>query len=382
MATPDRLRLGIIGIGGWALYHHVPDIRATGRAELVAISRRNPRALAQAKAVSGAPEAYADWQDMLEKARLDAVLVTTSHGSHAAPTIAALELGLPVLVEKPMALTSEDAWAMVRAAEASGKPLMVAYQLWHCNGMWRTAKRLLSEGAIGAILQVGVTYADDDGRFTHDAARLGRWYQSVREIVRELGIPDDLPESPSDYWRIANGYADVGGGNFVEMGTHYCDLTLWLGGASATTVSAFSEPKGQRVERYITATARLTNGAIASLIANGATSMRSQVAVIGDQGTLTGEVTNIYQAPELWLERGGKRERVVSQYEDQTGVGAFVATVLDGAPNLSPGCDAAHVVDFTEAAYRSALEERVVTIQAPEVPRSGSSPSSAPFTVV
>ena len=90
MAGSDRLRIGIIGIGMIAFVEHVPAIRATDRAELVAVSRRNPEALAQAKEVLGVAEAYIDWRDMLEHSRLDAVIVATSHSSHAAPTIAAL----------------------------------------------------------------------------------------------------------------------------------------------------------------------------------------------------------------------------------------------------------------------------------------------------
>jgi len=101
--------------------------------------------------------------------------------------------------------------------------------------------------------------------------------------------------------------------------------------------------------------------------------VRSQLTVIGDRGALTGEWTGFEGTPELWLQREGKRERVVSEYEDQTRVAAFVATVLDGAPNLSPGRDAAHVVEFTEAAYRSALEERFISVESPD--------SSAPLSV-
>src|SRR5438034_6458493 len=116
MAT-NKLRVGIIGIGWFAALSHVPNLRKTGQAEVVAICRRNPERLALAKEALNIDEAYTDWREMLNEAALDAVVVSTPHHLHVEPTIAALECGLHVLVEKPIALTSKDAWAMVNAAE-------------------------------------------------------------------------------------------------------------------------------------------------------------------------------------------------------------------------------------------------------------------------
>ena len=352
---PDKVRIGIIGIGSIAFVAHAPAIRATGRAELVAISRRNPEALAQAKAALGVAEAYADWADMLQHSHLDAVVVATSHSSHAAPTIAALELGLPVLVEKPMATTSEDAWAMVRAAERARQTLMVGYGS-RLHGLWRTAKRLLDEGAIGIVEQVALAYGQG-WRWMTEGESIPA---AMREQARQLGIPAFEPASMDTYWR--RDPRQMGGGHFADAGSHMSGLVLWLGGARATTVVALSEPKGRPQERCITATARLANGVIASVAGSNGTDLLARLTAMGDRGSLT-STARLEGGFELWLERGGKREQVVSEYEDLTAVGAFVAAVLDGAPNLSPAEDAAHVVEFTEAAYRSALEERLVRIE-------------------
>ncbi len=59
----------------------------------------------------------------------------------------------------------------------------------------------------------------------------------------------------------------------------------------------------------------------------------------------------------------GRPQLLVSDYEDHSPVDAFVGTVLDGEPNLSPAEDAARVVELAEAAYRSALGERLVRIE-------------------
>jgi len=109
-----KLRVGIIGAGLRALFL-TPELRATGRAEVVAICRRNPERLAMAQKALSVSKVYTDWREMLDQAELDAVIVSTPHHYHAEPAIAALERGLHVSVEKPMALTSKDAWAMVDA---------------------------------------------------------------------------------------------------------------------------------------------------------------------------------------------------------------------------------------------------------------------------
>src|SRR5437868_1581044 len=102
MSVP-KLRVGIIGLGWYAAGGLVPSLRATGRAEVVAASRRSADRLAMAKRDLGIPATYTDWREMLAKEALDAVVVSTPHDQHAEPTLAALERGLHVLLEKPLA---------------------------------------------------------------------------------------------------------------------------------------------------------------------------------------------------------------------------------------------------------------------------------------
>ncbi len=71
------------------------------------------------------PEAYTDRREMLDKSRLDAVVIATPHHAHVEPTLASLTRGLQVLVEKPIALTYSDAMLMADPWEKAGKVLMV-----------------------------------------------------------------------------------------------------------------------------------------------------------------------------------------------------------------------------------------------------------------
>jgi predicted dehydrogenase len=154
--SDHKLRVGVIGIGGFASIVHVPNLRKTGRAEIAAICRRNPKRLAGLKEELGVERAYTDWRQMLADVELEAVIVSTPHNAHTAPTLAALERGLHVLVEKPMALTSEDARAMVTAAEREERVLTVGCSS-RGDSIWRTARRKLQEGLIGTLRQISVS---------------------------------------------------------------------------------------------------------------------------------------------------------------------------------------------------------------------------------
>lgn len=103
--SDNKLRIGVIGAGWYAATIHIPRLRATGRTNIVAITRRNPERLALVQRELEVPEAFTDWHEMLDKCELDAVIVCTPHNAHIEPTLAALDRGLHVLLEKPTAHT-------------------------------------------------------------------------------------------------------------------------------------------------------------------------------------------------------------------------------------------------------------------------------------
>jgi hypothetical protein len=65
-----KLRVGIIGMGQWVAGEHIPNLRATGRAEVVSAARRNPERLALAQRELNIPEVYTDWREMLTRTNL------------------------------------------------------------------------------------------------------------------------------------------------------------------------------------------------------------------------------------------------------------------------------------------------------------------------
>jgi predicted dehydrogenase len=352
----DRiLKVGIIGIGFYALTQHVPRLRETGKAELVAIARRSAEALAFAQQATGAAGAYTDWRELLDHPGLDAVIVTTPHHAHAAPALAALERGLDVLVEKPMALRSEDAWKMVRAAERTERVLMVGYDR-RCEGLWRTVAGALQSGALGTVRQVSVSFAHNF-RWLWEAEE---WPPPIRNMVAAAGLPESFGGSLQQHWR--RDPAKMGGGVFAGPGSHFVDLALWLGGAPPVEAVALSASTGGPVETHVGVQARLANDVLLSLSsADGVPAGANRIVVYGDGRTLTAD-WNEGQVPEIVLHVPGKHEHLEADMPDTTPAAAFVETVLHNAPNLSPGRDSAYEVALVEAAYRSAAERRVVEV--------------------
>ena len=125
MSTP--LRVGILGAGAFASRRHLPELVQDPRVTVAAACRRDPEQLAVFADHFHIPERYRDWTEMLGRAGLDAVLIATPHDQHFAQARAALDAGLHVLLEKPMALSAEDAEALAASARARDKVLAVAF---------------------------------------------------------------------------------------------------------------------------------------------------------------------------------------------------------------------------------------------------------------
>jgi predicted dehydrogenase len=118
------LSLGMIG-AGWIAREHVASIAALEGAELEAVADLDAGRAEELAAAAGAT-AYTDWGAMLDAETLDAVVVCTPPLHHRDPCLAAIERGLGVYLEKPVARTTEDARAI--AAAAQGAVVAVGYQ--------------------------------------------------------------------------------------------------------------------------------------------------------------------------------------------------------------------------------------------------------------
>lgn len=192
----DKLRVGIVGCGGIANGKHMPSIRASELADMVAfcdiVKERAEKAAAE-YGVDGA-KVYTDYKELLADSSIDVVHVCTPNRSHSEITCAALYAGKHVMCEKPMAKTAADAKAMLDAAKATGKKLTIGYQ-----GRQR-----------------------DDSLYLKDACangELGDIYYAKAIAIRRRAVPT---------WGVFLNEFEQGGGPLIDIGTHALDLTLWM----------------------------------------------------------------------------------------------------------------------------------------------------------
>jgi predicted dehydrogenase len=240
----QKLRMGIIGVGGIAQARHIPAfLKFSNQVTIEAISDVNE---ATAKAVAdqfNISKVYSNYRDMFQE--VDAVTICTPNKFHAEITIAALEAGLHVLCEKPMAMTPEECQAMMDAAESSGKVLAIAYHYRFMKES-QAAKRIILENEIGQPL----------------VARA--------KALRRRKVPG---------WGVFTNKELQGGGSLIDYGCHFLDLSFWLLGnpevveVIGTTYNQLSRMPDQvnlwgdfnhetfEVDDHVTAYIKFSNGA-------------------------------------------------------------------------------------------------------------------------
>jgi predicted dehydrogenase len=144
------LRIAIIGTGrrGWA---HLAVLKALPQYQVVALADPTPNNLDHAATLAKGAKTYSDYKKLLaEQKDLDAVVVITPSFLHSEVTVAALNHGLPVLCEKPMATTIEDANKMIEASKKDGKLLAIGFQK-RLSPTTLKIRELITAGEIGPV---------------------------------------------------------------------------------------------------------------------------------------------------------------------------------------------------------------------------------------
>ncbi len=201
-ANGEKLRWGLIGCG-WAAKDFVaPALTASSNGDLVSILDPDPEALKMFRTVAPAAEPFTE-ADAFFASGIDAVYVATPNHLHRPLVEAAARAGKHALCEKPMALSVEDAEAMVSACEDAGVVYATAFdQRFHARH--RKLRELVEEGALGTICSARLQYAC--------------W-------LPPDWSPDDYPRE-HDNWRVDPSRA--GSGALFDLAPHGLDLLQYL----------------------------------------------------------------------------------------------------------------------------------------------------------
>jgi predicted dehydrogenase len=210
------VRVGLIGTSWWADAMYLPPLDRHPDAEVVAVCGRREASTREFAGRWGIQRWFVDPTEMLEAVELDAVIVATANDTHRDLAIAALDRGLHVLCEKPLALDAEQASEMSRRADETGAITLVPFT-YHYMPVNRWVKRLVDGGYVGRPLHVNVRY------------------------YTAYGFDTDYS------WRFDREIA--GSGVIGDLGSHWVHLARWLLDDVETSVSAVSTRFLERAPR-------------------------------------------------------------------------------------------------------------------------------------
>lgn len=225
----SEIRVALAGAGNIARWAHLPALKKIPGATLRSIySASGPRGKSYGLRF-GAAYCTSDYDEILQDPDTDLVLIVTRNQHHFAQALAALEAGKHVFVEKPMALTDEECYALMRAVEQSGKHLTVGFNRRFAP-FYVELKRELSRRSGPAVINCRV----------------------------------NSPGIAGSYWM-----ADPAiGGAILGEACHFVDLMYWLLDSEPISVSAYSLPTGKQDpigENNIAASFRFADGSVGSL---------------------------------------------------------------------------------------------------------------------
>ena len=356
------VRIGVIG-GGFGV-QHLQGYGATEDAEVVAFCQRNRDKATALAEQFGVPHVYTNYRELLAHPDLDAVSIVAPPHVHAEMTAAAVEHGLHVLCEKPLAMDTSEAEIMLKQAEAARRVHMTAFNHRHIPAL-AYMKELMDDGYVG-------------DRVLHVESR---WFSENRATPGQ-----------THYWRHRRELA--GFGVLGDIGVHVIDRIRWLigefdsvwGHADTFIPERPDEdgtPQPVTVDDSFTLLGRLAGGASACIRLSGVArrSNYQNLEIYGDAGMLRFSFDRNVEGwvrGHLWGARGDGRSpeplevpdrytRGLDASDPQRAQGefifagltrVFVDAIRSGAtasPSFADGLAAQRVLD---AALRSSEEQR------------------------
>jgi predicted dehydrogenase len=260
-------RVGFLGIG-WIGSNRLKAIADSGTVAIAAIMDCNAQAAAAAASLVGEPPVLMTWEALLQQ-DLDALVIATPTALHAEQSIAALDAGLAVLCQKPLALEASQARQVIAAARRANRLLAVDMSYRYLRSV-ALVKQLIEAGEIGTVFAADLVFHNAYG-----------------------------PDKP---WYYTPALA--GGGCVIDLGVHLIDLALWILNEThevrAVSSRLFSDGRaleaGEKVlEDYATARMDLASGTTVNLACSWRLNAGREAVIratfYGTKGTL--EISNV-----------------------------------------------------------------------------------------
>ncbi len=337
----QKLKVGIIGLGLGR--HHLAGYAVNDDVEIVGVADLDDDRLREAQSDYDIPELCHHYEDLL-KLGPDLVSVALPNFLHAPATVAALDAGVHVLCEKPMAVSVADAETMVAAASRNDRRLMIAL-----NNRFRSETQILKK-----LIEAG---------------ELGDIYYAKTGWLRRRGIPG------AGGWFTTK--SKSGGGPLIDLGVHMIDLTRWLMGnprpktVQGSVYSKFAHTVGDGhydVEDLAVGFIRLDGGATLVAEASWATNVPQESSYVKLMGTKGGaEIQG--DGLTVYTEMHGELADVTPIVRNRSWsdciaaeIAHLVRCIQTGEEPMSTGEQGLEMMKILEGIYQSAESGSAVTI--------------------
>jgi predicted dehydrogenase len=345
----NKVRFGLVGTGGVG-HIHLNYMKSLPRAEITCVCD-NRAPVVEAVARNFGVQAFTDPDKLIESGLCDAVLIATPHFLHPVVAVAAMNAGLHVLTEKPMAVRVSEADRMIAAAKRNKVKLAVVFQR-RLDPLWVQARKIVDSGALGRLIRTCL---------------IESWFR-----------PQAYYDSAS--WRGT--WSGEGGGVMMNQSSHSLDALAWLGGMPEKVTGKVAT-RAHKIEVEDVATAMLSykSGAVGLLhtstfefpeptvfqfVGDSAVlEIREGMLRIGTSAPSAGEFVRTATDPwglpvPAWKEI--KIESPPGPHGHEAIAKNFVDAVLDGVPLAAPGEEAIKSLELANAISVSSDLGREVTL--------------------
>lgn len=233
-AANEQINVGVIGPGGRGRWLMDRAAKVPG-ANIVALSDVYDGALGEATKMAPDADVQRDFRKLLDRSDIDAVIIATPDHWHTPMTIAAVEAGKHVYVEKPVTHWRDDGQELIDAVERSGKAVQVGTQQRSMPHL-QEAKEIVQAGELGDLVRIRMSW----NRNTPRGSGKSNIKASEVDWNAFCGPAGDVPFDPYKVRGNWRWYWDFGGGIFTDLMVHWFDTALWMADLPNTNWAAAS----------------------------------------------------------------------------------------------------------------------------------------------
>ena len=332
----EKTKIGIVGLGGIAQLVHLPNLNKMNNAVVTSVAEINKNRLNTIADKFNIQERYTDYNELLEKSDVEAVVVATPTSTHKEVAIACLKAKKDILVEKPLARTYAEAKLIIDAAKRNKKKIMVGMNLrYRPDAM--LLRSILSSGEIGDPFYVKCA-----------------WVRRQSSVQKWFTIKEES-----------------GGGVIIDLGISLLDLSLWLLDyppvESVTTQCFYQNTK--TVEDTSLSFLRCKNSSVINIETSWSLQVEKDIfnlMVYGTKGTASINPFRIYKKiDEQFIDLTPPQTEsalIAFKKSYQNELKSFIGAVRGLNPVFSSGDEALSRMKVVDAMYQSAKQRTEIKI--------------------